>query len=188
MPIPSHMVPLGTPAPDFRLPALDGRTVALQDFAAAPALLVVFLSNHCPYVKHVEATLGPLLEELAGHGLAAVGICSNDVDRYPDDDADHLREQAARAGFTFPYLVDATQEVAKAYRGACTPDFFLYDADRRLAWRGQFDSSRPSTGGPVTGATLREAAELVLAGKSVPEPHQPSAGCGIKWKPGNEPS
>jgi peroxiredoxin len=188
MPIPSHMVPLGTPAPDFRLPALDGRTVALQDFADAPALLVVFLSNHCPYVKHVEATLGPLLEELSGQGLAAVGICSNDVDRYPDDDADHLRDQAARAGFTFPYLVDATQEVAKAYRGACTPDFFLYDADRRLAWRGQFDSSRPSTGGPVTGATLREAVELVLAGKSVPEPHQPSAGCGIKWKPGNEPS
>jgi peroxiredoxin len=182
------MVPLGTPAPDFALPAIDGRTVALADFAAAPALLVVFLSNHCPYVKHIEATLGPLLAELAAGGLASVGICANDVSRYPDDGPEHLAAQAARAGFPFPYLIDETQEVAKAYRGACTPDFFLYDADRRLAWRGQFDGTRPSTGGPVTGETLREAVELVLAGKAVPEPHQPSAGCGIKWKPGNEPS
>lgn len=186
MPIPSHMVPLGTPAADFTLPSIDGRTVALGDFADSPALLVMFLSNHCPYVKHVEAALGRLLGELGAQGLASVGICSNDVERYPDDDAEHLREQVARAGFTFPYLVDETQEVAKAYRGACTPDFFLYDADRRLAWRGQFDSSRPSTGGPATGETLRDAVELVLAGKAVPEPHQPSAGCGIKWKPGNE--
>jgi peroxiredoxin len=186
MPIASHMVPLGTPAPAFSLPSIDGRTVALGDLGGAPALLVMFLSNHCPYVKHVESTLGPLLAELASAGLAAVGICSNDIDRYPDDGPGRLAEQAARAGFTFPYLIDETQEVAKAYRGACTPDFFLYDAGRRLAWRGQFDSSRPSTGGPATGATLREAVELVLAGKSVPEPHQPSAGCGIKWKPGNE--
>lgn len=183
MPIPSHMVPLGTPAPDFSLPAIDGRTVSRDDFADAPALLVVFLSNHCPYVKHVESTLGPLLAELQGAGLAAVGIGSNDIERYPDDAPAHLAEQATRAGFTFPYLIDETQDVAKAYRGACTPDFFLYDADRRLAWRGQFDSTRPSTGGPVTGETLREAVELVLAGKAVPEPHQPSSGCGIKWKP-----
>jgi peroxiredoxin len=188
MPIASHMVPLGTPAPGFTLPSVDGRTVALGDFADASALLVVFLSNHCPYVKHVESALGPLLAELAAQGLASVGICSNDIDRYPDDAPAHLAEQAERAGFTFPYLIDETQAVARAYRGACTPDFFLYDAARRLAWRGQFDGSRPSTGGPATGETLREAVELVLAGKDVPEPHQPSAGCGIKWKPGNEPS
>ncbi|WP_019876774.1 thioredoxin family protein [Sporichthya polymorpha] len=188
MPIPSHMVPLGTPASDFSLPALDGRTVSLGDFAAAPALLVAFLCNHCPYVKHVESTLGPLLDKLADQGLASVGICSNDTDAYPDDGPEGLAEQVARAGFTFPYLIDATQEVAKAYRAACTPDFFLFDADRRLAWRGQFDESRPSTGGPVTGDTLREAVELVLAGQPVPEPHQPSAGCGIKWKPGNSPA
>lgn len=188
MAIASHMVPLGTPAPDFALPALDGSTVALADLAGAPALLVAFLCNHCPYVRHVEATLGPLLDKLGAEGLATVGICSNDAERYPDDGPAGLAEQAARAGFTFPYLIDATQDVAKAYRAACTPDFFLYDAERRLAWRGQFDDSRPSTGGPVTGATLQAAVEHVLAGRAVPEPHAPSLGCGIKWKPGNEPS
>ena len=188
MAIASHMVPLGMPAPDFSLPAIDGRTVALADLAGAPALLVAFICNHCPYVKHVERTLGPLLDKLAAEGLATVGICSNDAERYPDDGPAGLADQAVRAGFTFPYLVDASQEVAKAYRAACTPDFFLYDAGRRLAWRGQFDDSRPSTGGPVTGATLRAAVEHVLAGRPVPEPHAPSLGCGIKWKPGNEPT
>ncbi|HUR74204.1 MAG TPA: thioredoxin family protein [Sporichthya sp.] len=188
MAIASSMVPLGTPAPDFALPGLDGRTVALGDLAGAPALLVAFLCNHCPYVKHVESTLGPLLDKLAAEGLATVGICSNDADRYPDDGPAGLAEQVARAGFAFPYLIDADQSVARAYRAACTPDFFLYAGDRRLAWRGQFDDSRPSTGGPVTGDTLRAAAEHVLAGRVVPEPHRPSLGCGITWKPGNEPS
>ncbi len=178
----------GRPHRTSRLPALGGGTVSLADLAGAPALLVVFLSNHCPYVKHLESTLGPVADKLTGDGLATVAICSNDTERYPDDGPAGLAEQVERAGFTFPYLIDSTQEVAKAYRAACTPDFFLYDAQRRLAWRGQFDDSRPSTGGPVTGATLRAAVEHVLAGRAVPEPHAPSLGCGIKWKPGNEPS
>lgn len=188
MAIASHMVPLGTPAPDFSLPTIDGATVALADSAGAPALLVAFLCNHCPYVRHIESTLGPLLAKLSTDGLATVGICSNDAERYPDDGPAGLAEQVARAGFTFPYLIDATQSVARAYRAACTPDFFLHDAERRLAWRGQFDASRPSTGGPVTGETLQAAVEQVLSGRPVPEPHPPSLGCGIKWKPGNEPS
>ncbi|MBA3742747.1 thioredoxin family protein [Sporichthya sp.] len=188
MAIASHMVSLGTPAPDFALPALGGGIVSLTDLAGAPALLVVFLSNHCPYVKHLESALGPLAEKLAGDGLVTVAICSNDTDRYPDDGPAGLADQVARAGFTFPYLIDTTQETATAFCAACTPDFFLYDAQRRLAWRGQFDNSRPSTGGPVTGETLRAAVEHVLAGRPVPEPHAPSLGCGIKWKAGNGPS
>ncbi len=187
MAIASFMVPLGTPAPDFSLRAVDGSTVALADFAKAPALLVAFLCNHCPYVQHIEAVLGPLLAELSQAGLQTVAICSNDVDNYPDDGPDGLRAQTERAGFTFPYLLDEDQSVAVAYRAACTPDFFLYGADGRLAWRGQFDDSRPRSGATVTGDTLRTAAEHVLAGRAVPEPHAPSLGCGIKWKPGNEP-
>lgn len=188
MAISSFMVPLGTPAPDFNLRALDGSKVALVDFEKAPALLVAFLCNHCPYVAHIESVLGPLLAELAADGLASVGICSNDIDQYPTDGPDGLHEQVGRAGFGFPYLFDADQGVALAYRAACTPDFFLYDADRRLAWRGQFDDSRPRSGAAATGQTLRAAVGHVLAGRAVPEPHQPSLGCGIKWKPGNEPS
>ena len=145
---------------------------------------MVFLFNHCPYVKHVESALGVFASEYAAKGLATVGICANDVTNYPDDDAPHLVEQAKRAGFTFPYLVDSDQQVALAYRAACTPDFFLYDAERKLAYRGQFDDTRPKTGQAPTGASLRAAAELVLAGKPVPEPHDPSTGCSIKWKPG----
>jgi peroxiredoxin len=183
------MVPVGTPAPDFSLPrAAGGGEVGLKDVADAPALLVAFLCNHCPYVKHVETALGGFASEYEGKGLAVVGICANDVDNYPDDDAGHLVEQAARAGFSFPYLVDEDQRVALAYRAACTPDFFLYDADRRLAYRGQFDDSRPKNGQTPTGASLRAAVDLVLAGKPVPEPHDPSTGCGIKWKPGNDPT
>jgi peroxiredoxin len=188
MAVSSHMVALGTPAPDFALPSIDGGKVALSDLSGAPALLVAFLCNHCPYVRHIEATFGPLTTELAAAGLATVGVCSNDATAYPDDGPDGLRAQAQRAGFTFPYLVDESQDVAAAYRAACTPDLFLYDAARRLAWRGQFDDSRPSLDLPVTGATLRAAVEHVLAGRPVPEPHQPAAGCGIKWKPGNEPA
>lgn len=184
MAIASHMIPLGKPAPDFSLPALDGETFDLAGLSCAPALLVAFLCNHCPYVRHVEATLGPLAAELAEGGLFTVGIASNDAEAYPDDGPAGLAEQVARAKFAFPYLIDATQQVARAYGAACTPDFFLYDGDRRLAWRGQFDASRPSAGGPVTGETLRAAVEHVLAGRSVPEPHAPSLGCGIKWKDG----
>jgi peroxiredoxin len=189
MAVNSFMVPLGTPAPDFSLPRADGGgDVTLKDFADAPALLVVFLCNHCPYVKHVESAFGAFASEYAGKGLATVGICPNDVASYPDDAAPHLVAQAKRAGFTFPYLVDESQQVALAYRAACTPDFFLYDAQRRLVYRGQFDGSRPRTGQVPTGASLRAAADLVLAGEPVPEPHDPSTGCSIKWKPGNDPT
>lgn len=188
MAIASLMVPLGTPAPDFALPDLDGHTVALADLADAPALLVAFVCNHCPYVKHVEATFGTLAADLSAQGLAVVAICSNNLDAYRDDGPAGMADQAKRAGWEFPYLLDKAQAVAAAYRAACTPDFFLYGPARTLAWRGQFDDSRPSTGGPVTGATLRAAAEHVLAGRAVPEPHLPGLGCGIKWKPGNAPA
>lgn len=188
MAINSFMVPLGTPAPDFSLPRADGgEDVRLKDFADAPALLVAFLCNHCPYVQHVESAFGAFTREYAGNGLATVGICANDVSRYPDDAPAQLVAQAQRAGFVFPYLVDESQQVALAYRAACTPDFFLYAGDRTLAYRGRFDATRPG-GGEPTGEELRAAADLVLAGKPVPEPHDPSVGCGIKWKPGMDPT
>ncbi|GAA3926535.1 thioredoxin family protein [Actinomadura viridis] len=187
MAIASFMVPLGSPAPGFALPSIDGGTVSLEDFAGAPALLVVFLSNHCPYVRRIENAFGAMTAEYAAKGLSTVAIGSNDVERYPDDDAEHLRGQAERAGFGFPYLIDGSQEVARAYRAACTPDFFLYDANGALAYRGQFDGARPRNEVPSDGADLRAAVDHVLAGEPVPEPHTPSLGCGIKWKPGNEP-
>jgi peroxiredoxin len=176
----SLMVPVGTPAPDFTLPDLAGKTHSLADYAAAPGLLVAFLCNHCPYVKHVERGLGELLARYPD--LAVVGVCTNDVESYPDDRPELLTEQAARAGWTFPYLVDGAQEVGRAYQAACTPDFFLYDADRRLAYRGAMDDSSPGNGRPVTGELLAGAIELVLAGQRVPEPHRPSMGCSIKWR------
>lgn len=184
----SLMVPLGTPAPGFRLPSIGGHTIALEDFAHAPALLVVFLSNHCPYVLHVERGLGRVAADYAGTGLAVVGIASNDAARYPDENVAHLVQQARRAGFEFPYLVDETQEVARAYHAACTPDFFLYDAQRALAYRGEMDGARPSNDVPNDGRSLRAAVDLVLRGKPVPEPHRASLGCSLKWKPGNEPA
>jgi peroxiredoxin len=183
----SLMVPLGTSAPTFELPSVDGFAVALSDLAG-PALLVMFLCNHCPYVRHIETALAATLTGYTERGLAAVGICSNDADAYPDDAPDRLAEQARRAGFTFPYLVDASQQTAKAYRAACTPDFFLYDAERKLAYRGAFDGSTPGNNLPVTGQMLRHAADHVLAGEPVPGPHRPSMGCSLKWKPGNEPN
>ncbi|WP_113701239.1 thioredoxin family protein [Nonomuraea lactucae] len=182
----SFMVPLGTPAPAFDLTAVDGGNVALTDFKGSPATLVVFLSNHCPYVRHLEAGLGALAADY-GSRLSVVAICSNDSVNYPDDDATHLAEQAARAGFSFPYLLDDTQEIAKAYRAACTPDFFLYDSGLRLAYRGQFDDSRPGNDIPVTGSSLRAAIDALLDGEPVADPQHPSIGCSIKWKPGNAP-
>jgi peroxiredoxin len=172
------MVALGTPAPDFALPDLTGRVVRRDDLRAA-ALLVMFLCNHCPYVRHVEAELGRVLARHAD--LAAVGICPNDPRAYPDDAGPQLAAQASRAGWTFPYLVDAEQSVSREFQAACTPDFFLYDATRRLAYRGAFDTSTPGNGEPVTGALLDQAVSAVLAGGSVPEPHRPSMGCSIKW-------
>ncbi len=180
MAVPSSMVPLHTPAPDFALPDLDGRVVRRDDLADGPALLVMFLCNHCPYVRHVEADLGRVLARYPD--LSAVGICSNDAASYPDDAPPRLAEQATRAGWTFDYLVDDDQAVARAFQAACTPDFFLYDADRRLAYRGAFDTSTPGNGQPVTGALLEAAVQAVLAGRPVPEPHRPSMGCSIKWR------
>jgi peroxiredoxin len=180
MAVSSLMVPLGTPAPEFALPDLTGTTVRLDDLGTAPALLVAFLCNHCPYVRHIEAELGRLL---AGYpNLAVVGVCTNDVEAYPDDRPDRLVTQARRAGWTFPYLLDTGQDVGRAYSAACTPDFFLYDGQRRLAYRGAFDQSTPGNGLPVTGDLLRAAVEHVLAGEPVPEPHRPSMGCSIKWR------
>jgi peroxiredoxin len=182
----SLMVPLGTPAPDFKLPSVAGAHVALADLDG-PALLVMFLCNHCPYVRHVERALGATAAEYAERGVAAVGICSNDTDAYPTDRPAGLAEQASRAGFAFPYLIDADQQAALAYRAMCTPDLFVYDAQRTLVYRGAFDDSTPSNGLPVTGERLRQALDHVLKGEAVPEPHKPSMGCSLKWKPGNQP-
>ena len=183
----SLMTPLGIQAPSFSLPDTSGKLVSLSDFAGAPALLVVFLCNHCPYVKHLQHHLGKLIAEYQRRGLAAVGISANDPVRYPDDAPARMAEVAKEAGYTFPYLFDETQAVAKAYRAACTPDFFLFDRDQRLAYRGQYDGSRPGNPMPVTGADLRAAIEAVLAGKPAPSEQRPSIGCSIKWKIGNEP-
>lgn len=184
---PSTMLALGTRAPDFSLPDYDGRQHALQDMAAAPALLVAFICNHCPFVRHVRTGFAAFAREYRARGLAVVAINSNDLDAYPQDGPDAMRSEAAEFGYEFPYLVDAAQAVAKAYRAACTPDFFLFDAQRRLVYRGQFDDSRPGNGRPVTGADLRAAVDRTLAGDA-PSPDQlPSLGCNIKWRPGNEP-
>jgi peroxiredoxin len=176
----SLMVPVGTPAPDFAISDLTGKVRRRDDFAAAPALLVAFLCNHCPYVRHVEMQLGRLLTSFPE--LAVVGVCTNDAEAYPEDAPEHLARQATRAGWGFPYLVDEAQEVGRAYQAACTPDFFLYGADRRLAYRGAFDDSTPGNGRPVTGDLLRAAIVQALAGERVPEPHRPSMGCSIKWR------
>jgi peroxiredoxin len=183
MALSSSLVPLGTPAPDFTLPDVGGVSHALPDFAA-PVLVVAFACNHCPYVKHIELALGRFRP--SGQ-LSLVAICSNDETRYPEDAPAQLADQAERAGWAFPYLVDADQAVAKAYGAVCTPDFFVYGPDRTLAYRGAFDASTPGNDQPVTGADLQDAIDLIAAGKPVPEPHRPSRGCGIKWLPGNEP-
>lgn len=184
---PSTMLPLGTPAPDFRLPDPAGRLHALADLAGAPVLVVMFLSNHCPYVQHVRAVLAGVIAEYQAKGVEVVGIMSNDIINYPDDAPERMADEVRLAGYTFPYLYDETQEVAKAYRAACTPDFFVFDRDRKLVYRGQFDGSRPSNDVPVTGRDLRAALDAALAGKTVPEPQHASMGCNIKWRAGTEP-
>ena len=183
----STMLPLGTPAPEFALPDTDGSTVKLSDFKDAKALLVVFMCNHCPYVKHVAPELQKLAAEYQQKGVAVVGISSNDVEGYPDDSPEKMAEEKAARGYTFPYLFDADQAVAKSYHAACTPDFYVFDADQKLAYRGQMDDSRPKTDRPVTGADLRAALDALLAGKEPAETQTPSIGCNIKWKEGNEP-
>ncbi|MEM6799180.1 MAG: thioredoxin family protein [Planctomycetota bacterium] len=184
---PSTMLPLGTPAPEFSLPNVDGSTVALSDFATAPGLLVVFMCNHCPFVIHLADALAEFAREYHEKGLAIVGISSNDVAGYPDDSPEKMVIEAEKRGYVFPYLYDETQEIAKAYRAACTPDFFLFDKDMKLAYRGQFDSTRPDSGAAPTGADLRVACDAVLAGQAPTEDQTPSLGCNIKWRTGNEP-
>ncbi len=185
--VPSTMLPLGTRAPAFSLPDTEGRTVSLDDFMGTKALLVMFICNHCPFVKHVQEGMAALCREYQAKGVAVVGISSNDVANYPDDSPAKMKEEARRAGYAFPYLYDETQEAAKAYRAACTPDFFVFDEGRRLVYRGQMDGSRPDSGIPVTGRDLRAALEAVLAGRPVSAEQRPSIGCNIKWKKGNEP-
>jgi peroxiredoxin len=183
----STMLELETPAPDFKLPDTDGEIVSLSDFKGKKGLLVMFISNHCPYVKLIKEELSRFGKEYQSKGLGIVAIGSNDVENYPDDSPEKMAEDAKEFGYTFPYLYDETQEVAKAYRAACTPDFFLFDGDMKLAYRGQFDDSRPNNGKKVTGKDLREAADRVLTGEEVPKEQIPSIGCNIKWKSGNQP-
>lgn len=187
--VPSTMVPLGTHAPAFDLlePA-TGRTVSLADFDGAQALLVVFLSNHCPFVKHIADGFAAFAREYAQKGVAVVGINANDVARYPDDSPEKMVEEVALRRYDFPYLFDETQDVARAYGAACTPDFFLFDGEGRLVYRGQFDASRPSLDVAVTGADMRAACDAVLEGRAPATDQTPSVGCNIKWRPGNEPS
>jgi len=187
MAVTSTMLALGTVAPGFTLSDCRDGTVSLDDFSKAPAFLAIFICNHCPYVKHVQRPLAALVKEYQGKGAAVVGISSNDISSYPEDSPDAMAKVAQEIGYTFPYLYDESQEVAKAYHAACTPDFFLFDAHRRLAYRGQMDGSRPGNNVPVTGADLRRALDAVLAGKPVPGEQRASIGCGIKWKPENEP-
>jgi peroxiredoxin len=181
------MLELGTRAPDFTLPDTDGRLVSQADYRDAKALLVMFICNHCPYVKHVQHELARIGREYQPRGVGIVAISSNDVTAYPDDSPEQMREEKARVGYPFPYLYDESQGVARAYRAACTPDFFLFDRDRRLVYRGQLDDSRPKNAKPVTGKDLRAALDLVLQGRPVPAEQVPSIGCNIKWKAGKEP-
>lgn len=184
---PSTMLPLGTKAPDFSLPNVDGKTVKLADFEQAPALLVIFMCNHCPYVKHVAEGLAKVTGEYLTKGVAVVGINSNDAANYPADSPQQMAAEVKQRGYKFPYLYDETQEVAIAYRAACTPDFYIFDGSGQLVYRGQFDASRPESGIPVTGADVRAALDAVLAGKKPAAEQRPSIGCNIKWKPGGAP-
>jgi peroxiredoxin len=181
------MLPLGSKAPDFRLPDTNGKFVSLADFTGVPALVVVFMCNHCPYVKHIRGALAQLARDYLPRRVGMVGISANDATRYPDDSPAEMAREAKAAGYLFPYLYDETQEVAKAYRAACTPDIFLFDQQQQLVYRGQLDDSRPGSNVVVTGKDLRTALEAVLAGKSVSPNQKPSVGCSIKWKPGNSP-
>ena len=177
------MLPLGVSAPSFNLPdTVSDKLVSLDDLKSEKATLVMFLCNHCPYVKHVNKGLVDLANDYMKKGVSFIAISSNDVVNYPQDAPHLMKETAIKEGYPFPYLYDETQAVAKAYKAACTPDFFLFDGNMRLVYRGQMDDSRPSNGKPVTGSSLRESIDLVLSNKPVPEEQIPSIGCGIKWK------
>ena len=186
---PSVMRPLGTPAPDFSLPdVVSGKKISLSAFSGKKALLVMFICRHCPYVQHIKEALARLGRDYAAKGLGLVAISSNDAVNYPDDRPESLKAMAEELGFKFPFCYDESQETAMAYGAACTPDFFLFDRERRLFYRGQLDDSRPGNGIPVTGKDLREAIDLALAGKEPPKKQRPSIGCNIKWKPGKGPN
>ena len=182
------MLPLGTEAPSFSLPNVtDGSTVSIDTRPEAKAYVVAFVCNHCPFVKLLQKHFAGFANSYLKRGVEVFAISSNDIENYPDDSPEKMSFEASQAGYRFPYLYDETQEVAKAYRAACTPDFFLFDANRRLAYRGQYDDARPSNGRPVTGSDLQAALDAVLADQPVPELQTPSLGCNIKWKPGNTP-
>lgn len=184
----STMMPLGSKAPDFQLPdTVSSKTISLDTFANQPALLVMFICQHCPFVKHVKEELARLGKDYADRGLGMVAISANNVETHPDDSPGNLKAMAEELGFNFPFCYDESQETAKAYTAACTPDFFLFDDQRKLVYRGQLDDSRPGNDQPVTGKDLRAAIDAVLTGKQVNPNQKPSIGCNIKWKPGNEP-
>ncbi|MBI4970507.1 MAG: thioredoxin family protein [Candidatus Omnitrophica bacterium] len=186
---PSTMLALGTKAPDFTLPDVTagGKSVSLKMHAVKKAVLVIFISVHCPYVKHIKHELAKLGRDYQNKDIAVIAISANDVERYSDDSPENLKKMAQELGFAFPVCFDETQNVAEEYTAACTPDFFLFGKDRKLVYRGQFDDSRPENGKPVTGKDLRAAIDAVLADKPVDSNQKPSMGCNIKWKPGNEP-
>jgi peroxiredoxin len=181
------MLDLGTAMPPFSLPDFNAKVVSDADFKGSPALLVAFICKHCPFVRHIRSEFSRFAKEYEAKGVAVVAIMSNSIEEFPEDGPEGMKEEAAEAGYVFPYLFDQDQKVAKAYKAACTPDFFLFDSDRRLVYRGQFDGSRPKNNVPVTGADLRAAADAVFAGKTPSETQRPSMGCNIKWYPGNEP-
>jgi peroxiredoxin len=184
----STMLPLGTTAPDFQLPdTVTGNTITLSTFADKQALLVIFMCCHCPFVKHIQQELARLGKDYADRSLGIVAISANDVAGYPDDSPENLKQMATTLGFNFPVCYDASQDVAKTYTAACTPDFFLFDGDRKLVYRGQLDDSRPNNDAPIDGHDLRAAIDAVLAGEPLPTEQKPSIGCNIKWKPGNAP-
>ena len=178
---------LGTLAPDFNLRNVDGSTVSREQFSGTP-LLVAFICNHCPFVRHVIDRFVEEAKAYQDRGVAVVAVNANDVDNYPEDSPEHMRDFARERGFSFPYLHDEDQSVAQAYQAACTPDFFLFDAEHKLFYRGQFDAARPGNEEPITGTDLTAAVEAVVSGAQAPKPQKPSMGCNIKWKPGNEPA
>ena len=183
----STMLELGTAAPEFSLPTPAGDTVSLADFDGSKGLVVAFICNHCPFVKLIRDGLADFAREYAGRGVAMVAINSNDFANYPGDTPEKMQDEINEFGYTFPYLVDESQEVAKAYRAACTPDFYLFDADKKLVYRGRFDAATPGNGEAVTGKELRAATDALLAGGAISAEQNASIGCNIKWKAGNEP-
>ncbi len=186
---PSQMIDLGTEAPNFSLPdVVSGKKISLDDFPDAKGFMIAFICNHCPFVQLIRHEFARYGREYTDKGIAVIAINSNDIQAHPEDGPDAMRDDARRFGYKFPYCLDEDQSVAKAYQAACTPDLYLFDADRKLVYRGQFDAARPGSDAPVTGADLRAASDALLAGQAIPEEQKASLGCNIKWKPGNEPA